>query len=112
MYSSCKNRGAAWDFLKYTTSKTEDGKLLSLTGQMPLRQNIEQVYSSYFAANPDYKTFAAEVAHEVEVPDVDNSIQIWQDFRDAWSSAVIFGKQDPAQALASAATKITSLAGQ
>jgi multiple sugar transport system substrate-binding protein len=112
MYSSCKNRGTAWDFLKYTTSKTEDGKLLSLTGQMPLRQNIEQVYSSYFAANPDYKTFAAEVAHEVEVPDVDNSIQIWQDFRDAWSSAVIFGKQDPAQALASAATKITSLAGQ
>jgi multiple sugar transport system substrate-binding protein len=112
MYASCKNRGTAWDFLKFTTSKDQDGKLLSMTGQMPLRQNLEQDYSSYFAAHPDYKTFAAEVTHEVEVPDVNNSIQIWQDFRDAWSSAVIFGKQDPGQALSSAATKITSLAGQ
>jgi multiple sugar transport system substrate-binding protein len=112
MYASCKNRGTAWDFLKFTTSPAEDGSLLDLTGQMPLRQNLAQQYASYFKANPAYKVFAAEAAHEIEVPDVDNSIQIWQTFRDAWSNSVIFGKQDPSQALSGAATKINQLAGQ
>ncbi|MGH8860886.1 MAG: extracellular solute-binding protein [Jatrophihabitantaceae bacterium] len=112
MYASCKNRGTAWDFLKFSTSPSADGTLLSMTGQMPLRQNLPTQYPSYFAANPAYKTFAAEVAHEVEVPNVPNSIEIWQTFRDAWSQSVIFGKQSPDQALSAAAAKISQLAGQ
>ena len=112
MYASCKNRATAWDFLKFSTSTAEDGKLLDLTGQMPIRQNLQQQYASYFSAHPEYKTFAAEAAHVVEVPNIPNSIQVWQTFRDAWSKSVIFGKQDPAQALAGAASKINQLASQ
>lgn len=48
----------------------------------------------------------------MEVPDVPNSIEIWQTFRDAWSKSVIFGKQDPSQALSEAATKINQLVTQ
>lgn len=112
MYASCKNRATAWDFLKFSTSVGQDGQLLQVTGQMPLRQNLTQQYASYFAAHPEYKTFAAEAAHVVEVPNVSNSIEIWQTFRDAWSKSVIFGKQDPNQALAAAAAKINTLASQ
>lgn len=112
MYASCKNRSTAWDLLKFSTSSAQDGKLLQLTGQMPLRQNLTTEYASYFTAHPEYKTFAAEAAHVVEVPNVANSIQIWQAFRDAWSKSVIFGQQDPNQALADAASKINSLASQ
>jgi multiple sugar transport system substrate-binding protein len=110
MYASCKNRGTAWDFLKFSTSKEQDGKLLEMTGQMPLRQNLEQEYAAYFTAHPEYKTFAAEAAHVVEVPNVPNSVEIWQTFRDAWSKSVIFGKEDPNAALSEAATKINGLA--
>jgi len=112
MFASCKNRATAWDFLKFSTSVDEDGKLLSVTGQMPLRQNLPTQYASYFTSHPEYKTFAAKAAHVVEVPNVPNSIQIWQTFRDAWSKSVIFGQQDPNQALADAASKINSLASQ
>ena len=112
MYASCKNRATAWDFLKFSTSTDQDGKLLNMTGQMPLRQNLEQAYAAYFTANPDYKTFAAEAAHVVEVPNVPNSIEAWQTFRDAWSNSVIFGKQDPGQALSAAASKINQLVSQ
>ncbi|HTZ42609.1 MAG TPA: extracellular solute-binding protein [Jatrophihabitans sp.] len=112
MYASCKNRGTAWDFLKFSTSQSQDGQLLSMTGQMPLRQNLQQQYASYFSAHPEYSTFAAEEAHVVEVPDIDNSIEIWQAFRDAWTKSVIFGKQAPEQALSDVAGKIDQLAGQ
>jgi multiple sugar transport system substrate-binding protein len=112
MYASCKNRGTAWDFMKFSTSKAEDGKLLTMTGQMPIRTGIQHLYASYFKANPEYNTFAAKAGHVVEVPNVPNSIQIWQTFRDAWSKSVIFGKQNVNQALAGAASKIDQLAGQ
>ncbi len=41
-----------------------------------------------------------------------NSIEIWQAFRDEWSSAVIFGKTSVDEALATAADEATELAGQ
>ena len=69
-------------------------------------------YAAYFTAHPDYVTFAAEAAHVVEVPNVTNSVEVWQAFRDAWSSSVIFGKTDPATSLTGAATKIDQLVAQ
>ena len=42
----------------------------------------------------------------------DSSVEIWQTFRDAWTSAVIFGKSDVQQAMTDAATKIDQLASQ
>src|ERR1039457_5165710 len=109
MYASCKNRGTAWDFLKFSTSTAEDGKLLDMTGQMPMRQGIQQLYASYFTANPSYKEFAAEAAHVIEVPNVPNSIEAWQVFRDAWSKSVIFGQESPDTALAAASAQINKL---
>ncbi|MEO8887839.1 MAG: extracellular solute-binding protein [Jatrophihabitantaceae bacterium] len=109
MYASCKNRATAWDFLKFTTSAAEDSKLLTLTGQMPIRTDLKQQYAAYFAANPAYTTFATEAAHVVEVPNVPNSVEIWQTFRDAWSKSVIFAKQSPNQALSGASDAINKL---
>ncbi|MEO8555861.1 MAG: extracellular solute-binding protein [Actinomycetota bacterium] len=112
MYSACKNQGTAWDLLKFATSKEQDGALLTKTGQMPLRKDLTTVYPDYLTANPDYKTFADQAARTVEVPNVANSIAIWQAFRDSYSSSVIFGKTPVDESLTSAATKVTALAGQ
>jgi multiple sugar transport system substrate-binding protein len=112
LYSSCQNKGTAWEFLKFTTSKEQDGQLLTETGQMPLRTDLPTNYADYFAKNPDYNLFAAQAARTTEVPNVNNSVQIWQTFRDAWTSSVIFGKADPTKAFTDAATKIDQLAAQ
>jgi multiple sugar transport system substrate-binding protein len=53
--------------------------------------------------------FGAAAAHVVEVPNVPNSIQVWQVFRDDWSKSVIFGKGSPSAALAAAAKSIDKL---
>ena len=105
LYSSCQNKGTAWEFLKFTTSKDQDGQLLTLTGQMPLRTDLPTTYADYFTKNPDYKLFAAQAARTTEVPNVNNSVQIWQTFRDAWTSSVIFGKTDPTKAFTDAADR-------
>jgi multiple sugar transport system substrate-binding protein len=76
---------------------------------MPMRQGIQQLYAPYFKASPAYKEFAAEAAHVIEVPNVPNSIQDWQAFRDAWSKSVIFGQESPNTALAAAAAQINKL---
>jgi len=112
MYSSCQNRATAWDFLKFSTSQEQDGKLLDLTGQMPLRKDLTTAFADYFTKNPQYKLFADQAARTVEVPNVANSVQIWQTFRDTWTSAVIFGRADVQKSFTDAAGKIDQLAGQ
>jgi multiple sugar transport system substrate-binding protein len=112
IYSACKNQGTAWDLLKFSTSKEQDGALLKTTGQMPLRTDLATVYADYLTANPAYKMFADQAARTVEVPNVTNSIAIWQAFRDSYSQSVIFGKTPIDSSLTSAAAKVTALAGQ
>ncbi|MGH3759236.1 extracellular solute-binding protein [Actinophytocola sp.] len=112
MYSACANRGTAWELMKFATSKQQDGALLEATGQMPLRSGLAEAYPDYFAENPAYTTFADLAARTVEVPNVPNSIAIWQALRDAYSNAVIFGKTDPDTALRDAAAKVDQLASQ
>ena len=112
MYSSCKNQGTAWEFLKFATSKEQDGKLLEMTGQMPLRTDLQSVYADYFKKNPEYTMFADQASRTVEVPNIDNSVEIWQTFRDEWSKSVIFGKEPVDSAMNSAAQQINQLTGQ
>ena len=112
LYSACENQATAWDVLKFSTSEEQDGKLLELTGQMPLRTDLATTYADYFAANPAYEMFGDQASRTVEVPPGPNTVQMLQAFRDAWSNAVIFGKGDVHEALDDAAAKIDDIAAQ
>jgi multiple sugar transport system substrate-binding protein len=112
LYSACQNQKTAWEVLKFATSEEQDGKLLETTGQMPIRADLEETYPEYFTSHPDYTEFADQASRTVEVPNVPNSVEIWQEFRDEYSAAVIFGKTSVEEALAAAAEKIDDLAGQ
>jgi multiple sugar transport system substrate-binding protein len=112
MYTSCKNQATAWDVTKFATSKEQDGKLLEATGQMPMRTDLTTTYADYFAKNPAYKTFAAQAARTVEVPNIPASIEVWQAFRDQWTKSVIFAKTPVDSSLAAAAKQADDLAAQ
>ncbi len=112
LYSACENQGTAWELLKFATSEEQDGKLLEMTGQMPLRSDLQGTYPDYFKQKPEYVDFADQASRTVEVPNVANSIEIWQTFRDAYSESVIFGKAPVDESLSEAADKTTDLASQ
>jgi len=110
LYSACENQATAWDVLKFSTSEEQDGTLLELTGQMPLRTDLATTYADYFAANPSYELFGDQASRTVEVPPGPNTVEMMQTFRDAWSNAVIFGKGDVHAALDDAAAEIDDIA--
>ena len=112
MFTACKNQATAWDVLKFSTSEEQDGKWLESTGQMPLRQDLTGTYPDYFSANAAYEQFGDQAARTVEVPNVPNSVEIWQEFRDGYSKAVIFGEEEVSTFLKDAADKADSLASQ
>ncbi len=109
MFTSCENQGTAWEFLKYSTSEESDGALLEATGQMPLRQDLAATYPDYFAAHPEYEVFADQAARTGDVPSIPNSIEVWQAFREAYTSAVIFQSTSVDDFLSTAASKIDDL---
>lgn len=110
MFTACDNKGTAWDVLKFATSEEQDGKWLEATGQMPLRQNLTDTYPDYFKENVAYQQFGDQASRTVEVPNVPNSVEIWQEFRNGYSKAVIFGEEDVETFLKDAAAKIDELA--
>jgi multiple sugar transport system substrate-binding protein len=112
MFTACDNQATAWDVMKFATSKDQDGALLEATGQMPMRTNLVDTYADYFNKNPNYVTFADQADRTLEVPNVANSVEVWQTLRDAWSESVIFGKSDPKEALTAAADKINTLVAE
>ncbi|MEY9778575.1 MULTISPECIES: ABC transporter substrate-binding protein [unclassified Arthrobacter] len=112
MYSACENQGTAWEVMKFATSKEQDGQLLADTGQMPMRKDLPTAYADYFAKNPLYKQFAEQAGRTVEVPNVPNSVEIWQTFRTAYAKAVIFGNESVDAAFKGSAEKINQLAAQ
>jgi len=110
LYSACKNQATAWNLLKFATSKEQDGKLLETTGQMPIRTDLPTTYASYFQKHPEYKMFADQASRTVEVPNVPNSVEIWQNIRDEYSSSVIFDKTPVDAAISKAAASADDLA--
>jgi multiple sugar transport system substrate-binding protein len=112
LYSACENQATAWDVLKFATSEEQDGKLLELTGQMPIRQDLTNAFPEYFEANPAYEIFGDQANRTVEVPNVPNSVEIWQAFRDGYSKSVIFGEGDVSSFLSDTASQIDELAAQ
>ncbi|TQK18889.1 carbohydrate ABC transporter substrate-binding protein (CUT1 family) [Microbacterium sp. SLBN-154] len=110
LFTACENKGTAWDVLKFATSEEQDGLWLEATGQMPLRQDLTGTYPDYFAANPAYEQFGDQASRTVEVPNVPNSVEIWQTFRDGYSEAVIFGEGEIPAFLSGTATEVDDLA--
>lgn len=109
MFTNCENQGTAWEFLKFATSKDIDGQLLEATGQMPMRKDLAATYPDYFSANPNYEAFAAQTERVGDVPSIPNSVEVWQKFRDGYSSSVIFGKTPVEDFLSTTATEIDKL---
>ena len=79
---------------------------------MPMRTDLATAYPDYFQAHPAYAMFADAASRTVEVPNVPNSVQMWQTFRDAYSKSVISGTVPVEEAFPAASDAIKKLVSQ
>lgn len=106
LFTACENQATAWEFLKFTTSEENDGALLEKTGQMPMRTDIAETYSDYFSDHPEYAEFADQAERVADVPSIEDSVEVWQVFRDEYSTSIIFDQEPVADFLSNAADEI------
>lgn len=109
MFTTSTNRQTAWEFLKFATSEEQDGAFLEATGQMPIRTDLPAAYPDYFEQNPSYEQFAIVASHVVDVPNINNSTEVWQKFRDEYSAGVIFQTESVDEFLSNAEEQINTL---
>lgn len=109
MFTSCQAQGTAWDFLKFSTSKEQDTKFIEETGQIPMRQNASENYAAFVSKNPAYAPFVTQSAHIGDVPSLSNAAEVWQKFRNLWSSDIIFGKGTAEAFISDADTAVNDL---
>ncbi len=67
-----------------------DGEWLNTTGQMPMRPDLQGAFPEYFQQKPQYVPFAEQADRLIQVPNVPNSTEAWQAFRNFWTKAVVF----------------------
>lgn len=63
IFSTCKHPEAAWEFVKFLTSKRNDKRLLEMTSQLPIRKNLlEDIeFQDFFEREPLMRKFAAQL---------------------------------------------------
>ena len=103
MYTACENRGTAWDFLKFSTSKEQDGKLLEMTGQMPHAAGPASSSTPLLRGEPAVQAVRRPGRRTRRGAE---RAQLGRDLADLprrLVKSVIFGKEDPNKALTDAA---------
>ena len=71
LFTACESKGTAWDVLKFATSEEQDGQLLELTGQMPMRQDLPDArIRTSSPRTPRTRSSETRPNRVVEVPNV------------------------------------------
>jgi multiple sugar transport system substrate-binding protein len=105
MFTTCKNRLTAWEFIKSIISEKGDYQLLKITNQLPRRKDLTSnpLFINYLNDNPKMRPFA-EQSKYVRGPDICPVLkEIFDAISREYESCVVYGKKTPEQAVNDAA---------
>jgi len=111
LFNSCKNPQAAWEFLETLLDKKGDLELLTVTGQLPRRKNLnsDTFYTKYFNANPMMLPFAKEIPYAKGVDNCEVIVEVLDIISQEYEACVVYGKKTPEKAIADAETAVNVL---
>lgn len=105
MFSTCRNKIAAWEFLKNMINEKGDLLFLKITNQIPRRKDLltNSVFIDYFDKNPLMRPFA-EQSKYVRGPDSSPVLkEVFDAISQEYEACVVYGKKSPEQAVNDAA---------
>ncbi len=111
VFNTCKHPQVAWDFIQTLIDKGGDLKLLTITGELPNRKNIDRdvFFSDFFSKNAMLIPFAKEVAYAKGVDNCEVIVEVLDIISREYASCVIYGKKTPEKAINDAARAVNLL---
>ncbi|HLI94254.1 MAG TPA: extracellular solute-binding protein [Puia sp.] len=111
IFKSCRNPQLAWAFLETLLDRKGDLELLTTTGQLPRRKNLETdpFFSEYFRANPMMVRFAEEIPYLKGVDNCDVIVEVLDIISQEYEACVVYGMKTPERAVADAEKAVNVL---
>lgn len=107
IFSTSKHPEAAWEFVKYLTSRHADLLLLEKANQLPLRRGLltDTLYTDYFTQNPHMRLFATRVPFAVGFDQNPALQEVFDAVNSAFDASAIHQVKKPSTALEEAAAR-------
>jgi multiple sugar transport system substrate-binding protein len=111
IFNTCKNPQKAWDFLETLLDKKGDLELLTMTGQLPRRKNLDSdtYYKNYFDTNPMLLPFAKQIPFAKGVDNCEDIVEVLDIISQEYEACVVYNKKTPAKAIADAEAAVNVL---
>lgn len=111
VFNTCKHPQQAWDFLETLLDKKGDLNLLTVTGQLPRRKNLDTdiYYSDYFKTNPMMLPFAKQIPFAKGVDNCEVIVEVLDIISQEYEACVVYDKKTPQQAIADAEEAVNVL---
>jgi multiple sugar transport system substrate-binding protein len=111
IFNTATDRRVAWEFVRFLVNPTNDRRLLDITRQFPIRDDLltNPRFAAYFDEHPRYRFFAEMIPRIVGV---DASIYLQEMFdiiSQEFDAACIQGVKSPAAGIADAARRCAAL---
>ena len=113
IFNTCKNPLAAWQFVKTLISEEGDLQLLSLTEQLPRRQNMSTstLFQDYFKTHPQITPFINQSKYVYGTDNCDVMIEVLSIISAEYEACVVYNKKTPKDALDAAEKAVNILLG-
>jgi len=113
IFNTCKNPLKAWKFIKTLINEDGDLKLLSITEQLPRRQNMDQsvLFQNYIKTHPQLTPFIKQSNYVYGTDNCEYLIEVLGIMSGEYESCVVYNKKTPKQALDDAEKSVNNLLG-
>ncbi len=114
VFNTCKHPQQAWDFIETLVNKEGDLLLLSITGQLPRRKNLDTdtFYRPFLSKNPMMLPFAKQVSFVKGVDNCEVIVEVMDIISQEYAACVIYGRKTPEKAIADAEKAVNVLLGE
>jgi len=112
MFSSCKHKEEAWEFMKFVFTEEHDAQLLEIVAAPPCRVDLatnpafQKVLDTF---PPQFKRFVEMAPRTIIYPVHPKHMDLWEAFSEQAWEPLVTGKKGPDEALADAKRKMESI---
>ncbi len=107
IFTTCRNTGDAWAFVKFLVSRQQDLALLRIASQLPIRKNLlgDSLFGEYLQNNPKMARFAEQAPRTLGVDAAPELREVFDAISQEFEACCVLGRRTPQEAVRRAAQR-------